>query len=118
MAENNGGYLALEKITDHGDYGKTSALVYSTLTSDHPIDLCRYQVANCYMGRAPLINSGGASSGESDLAEAVRTAVINKRAGGTGLISGRKAFQRPLAEGVALLQAIQDVYLESEITVA
>jgi class I fructose-bisphosphate aldolase len=118
MAENNGGYLALEKVTDHGDYGKTSDLVYSKLTTDHPIDLCRYQVANCYMGRAPLINSGGASSGATDLAEAVRTAVINKRAGGAGLISGRKAFQRPLAEGIELLHAIQDVYLEAEITVA
>ncbi len=118
MAENNGGYLALEKVTDHGDYGKTSDLVYSKLTSDHPIDLCRYQVANCYMGRAGLINSGGASSGEGDLAEAVRTAVINKRAGGTGLISGRKAFQRPLEDGIALLNAVQDVYLEGEVTVA
>jgi fructose-bisphosphate aldolase, class I len=113
MAENNGGYTALGK-----GYGKTSELVYTKLTSEHPIDLCRYQVANCYMGRAGLINSGGASSGASDLAEAVRTAVINKRAGGTGLISGRKAFQRPMADGVALLQAIQDVYLEDEITVA
>ena len=92
--------------------------MYSRLTSDHPIDLCRYQVANCYMGRAGLINSGGASSGESDLAEAVRTAVINKRAGGTGLITGRKAFQRPFEDGIALLNAVQDVYLESEITVA
>jgi class I fructose-bisphosphate aldolase len=113
MAENNGGYMALGK-----DYGKTSPLVYSQLTSDHPIDLCRYQVANCYMGRAGLINSGGASSGATDLAEAVRTAVINKRAGGTGLISGRKAFQRPMEDGVELLNAIQDVYLASEITIA
>ncbi len=113
MAENNGGYTAIGS-----GYGKTSDLVYSKLTSDHPIDLCRYQVANCYMGRAPLINSGGASSGETDLAEAVRTAVINKRAGGTGLISGRKAFQRPMAEGVALLHAIQDVYLEDGVTIA
>ena len=113
MAENNGGYTALGK-----EYGKTSPLVYSQLTSEHPIDLCRYQVANCYMGRAGLINSGGASSGATDLAEAVRTAVINKRAGGTGLISGRKAFQRPMAEGVELLNAIQDVYLATEITVA
>jgi class I fructose-bisphosphate aldolase len=113
MAENNGGYTALGK-----DYGKTSPLVYSELTSDNPIDLCRYQVANCYMGRAGLINSGGASSGATDLAEAVRTAVINKRAGGTGLISGRKAFQRPMSEGIELLNAIQDVYLASEITVA
>jgi class I fructose-bisphosphate aldolase len=113
MAENNGGYTAVGN-----GYGKTSPLVYSELTSDHPIDLCRYQVANCYMGRAPLINSGGASSGEGDLAEAVRTAVINKRAGGAGLISGRKAFQRPMADGVALLNAIQDVYLEDAVTIA
>ncbi len=108
----NGGYNALEK------FGKTHPLVYSQLTSDHPIDLTRYQVANCYMGRAGLINSGGASGGASDLAEAVRTAVINKRAGGMGLISGRKAFQRPMAEGVGLLNAIQDVYLDSRVTVA
>ncbi|HEX4034174.1 MAG TPA: class I fructose-bisphosphate aldolase [Solirubrobacteraceae bacterium] len=113
MAENNGGYTALGP-----DYGKTSPLVYSELTSDNPIDLCRYQVANCYMGRAGLINSGGASSGATDLAEAVRTAVINKRAGGTGLISGRKAFQRPLEDGIELLNAIQDVYLAPEITIA
>jgi class I fructose-bisphosphate aldolase len=113
LPENNGGYLALGK-----DYGKTSPLVYSELTSDNPIDLCRYQVANCYMGRAGLINSGGASSGAGDLAEAVRTAVINKRAGGTGLISGRKAFQRPMPEGVELLNAVQDVYLAPEITIA
>jgi class I fructose-bisphosphate aldolase len=113
MAENNGGYAAVGK-----GYGKTSELVYSKLTSDNPIDLCRYQLANCYMGRAPLINSGGASSGETDLAEAVRTAVINKRAGGAGLISGRKAFQRPMADGVALLHAIQDVYLEDGVTIA
>jgi class I fructose-bisphosphate aldolase len=113
LPENNGGYNALGP-----DYGKTSKLVYSELTSEHPIDLCRYQVANCYMGRAGLINSGGASSGATDLAEAVRTAVINKRAGGTGLISGRKAFQRPMREGVELLNAIQDVYLSSEITIA
>ena len=106
LPENNGGYNALE------GYGKTVKLVYDTLTTDHPIDLTRWQVANCYMGRIGLINSGGASSGESDLAEAVRTAVINKRAGGTGLISGRKAFQRPTAEGVELLNAIQDVYLD------
>jgi class I fructose-bisphosphate aldolase len=118
LPENNGGYTALGKAMESGDYGKTSSLVYSKLTSDHPIDLCRYQVANCYMGRVPLINSGGASSGDSDLAEAVRTAVINKRAGGTGLISGRKAFQRPMEEGIALLNAIQDVYLEPAITVA
>ncbi|MGD9570565.1 MAG: class I fructose-bisphosphate aldolase [Thermoleophilia bacterium] len=99
-------------------FGKTSPKVYSELMSDNPIDMCRYQVANCYMGRIPLINSGGASSGDSDLAEAVRTAVVNKRAGGAGLISGRKAFQRPVAEGVALLNAIQDVYLDPEITLA
>jgi class I fructose-bisphosphate aldolase len=111
LPENNGGYNALK-------FGKTSPLVYSKLTTDHPIDLCRYQVANCYMGRCGLINSGGASSGAGDLAEAVRTAVINKRAGGMGLISGRKAFQRPMKEGVALLNAIQDVYLDAKITVA
>ena len=111
LPENNGGYNALK-------FGKTSALVYEQLTSDHPIDLCRYQVANCFMGRCGLINSGGASSGAGDLAEAVRTAVINKRAGGMGLISGRKAFQRPMEEGVKLLNAIQDVYCESQITVA
>ena len=111
MPETNGGYNAL-------NFGKTSKKVYSELTSDNPIDLTRYQVANCYMGRAGLINSGGASSGESDLKEAVRTAVINKRAGGMGLISGRKAFQRPLPEGVRLLNAIQDVYLSKDITIA
>lgn len=111
LPENNGGFLAI-------DFGKTSPLVYEQLTTDHPIDLCRYQVANCYMGRAGLINSGGASKGSGDLAEAVRTAVINKRAGGMGLISGRKAFQRPMAEGAALLNAIQDVYLDSSITIA
>jgi len=116
LPENNNGYGAMNQ--NGTSYGKTSKLVYSKLTSDHPIDLCRYQVANCYMGRAGLINSGGASSGESDLAEAVRTAVINKRAGGTGLISGRKAFQRPMTEGVELLHAIQDVYRDPEITVA
>jgi fructose-bisphosphate aldolase, class I len=107
----NGGFQALK-------FGKTSSKVYSELTTDNPIDLTRYQVMNCYMGRVPLINSGGASSGESDLAEAVLTAVINKRAGGTGLISGRKAFQRPMGEGVRLLHAIQDVYLSPEVTVA
>jgi class I fructose-bisphosphate aldolase len=111
MPENNGGYNALK-------FGKTSPLVYSKLTSDNPIDLTRYQVANCYMGRAGLINSGGASAGESDMAEAIRTAVINKRAGGTGLISGRKAFQRPMEEGAALLRAIQDVYLDPQVTIA
>ncbi len=110
LPENNGGYTAL-------NFGKTHKKVYSDLTSDHPIDLTRYQVANCYMGRAGLINSGGAS-GENDFAEAVRTAVINKRAGGTGLISGRKAFQRPMADGAKLLNAIQDVYLTKEITIA
>ena len=111
MPENNGGYNAVK-------FGKTSSLVYSQLTTDHPIDLCRYQVANCYMGRCGLINSGGASSGATDLAEAVRTAVINKRAGGMGLISGRKAFQRPMKDGAALLHAIQDVYLEPQVTIA
>ncbi|HVZ40901.1 MAG TPA: class I fructose-bisphosphate aldolase [Candidatus Kapabacteria bacterium] len=111
MPENNGGFTALK-------FGKTSKAVYEKLSSDNPIDMTRYQVANCYMGRAGLINSGGASSGESDLAEAVRTAVINKRAGGTGLISGRKAFQRPMGDGAALLNAIQDVYLEPAVTVA
>jgi class I fructose-bisphosphate aldolase len=116
LPENNGGYLALN--TKESPYGKLDERMYKTLTSDHPIDLCRYQVANCYMGRAGLINSGGASSGESDLAEAVTTAVINKRAGGMGLISGRKAFQRPMKEGVEILQAIQDVYLDKEVTIA
>jgi fructose-bisphosphate aldolase, class I len=111
LPENNGGYNAL-------NFGKTSKKVYTDLTTDHPIDLTRYQVANCFMGRAGLINSGGASSGESDLREAVRTAVINKRAGGMGLISGRKAFQRPLKEGVGLLNAIQDVYLSKQVTIA
>ena len=111
LPENNGGYNAL-------NFGKTHKRVYSDLTTDHPIDLTRYQVANCYMGRAGLINSGGASSGESDLKEAVRTAVINKRAGGMGLISGRKAFQRPMNEGVRLLNAIQDVYLSKDVTIA
>ena len=109
--ETNGGYNAVK-------FGRTAKLVYERLTTDHPIDLTRYQVANCYMGRVSLINSGGASSGETDLKEAVRTAVVNKRAGGTGLISGRKAFQRPMREGVGLLNAIQDVYLNSDITVA
>ncbi len=111
LPENNGGYNAL-------NFGKTHKKVYSELTTDHPIDLTRYQVANCYMGRAGLINSGGASSGDSDLKEAVKTAVINKRAGGMGLISGRKAFQRPMKEGVGLLNAIQDVYLSRAITIA
>jgi class I fructose-bisphosphate aldolase len=111
LPENNGGYTAL-------NFGKTHKAVYSQLSSDNPIDLTRYQVANCYMGRAGLINSGGASAGESDLKEAMKTAVINKRAGGMGLISGRKAFQRPVNEGVALLNAIQDVYLAREVTLA
>lgn len=110
QATNNGGYSAI-------NFGKTHPKVYSELTSDHPIDLVRYQVANCYMGRAGMINSGGAS-GANDLAQAVRTAVINKRAGGMGLISGRKAFQRPMGEGVQLLHAIQDVYLSPQVTVA
>ena len=115
LPENNGGYLALN---DNGvSFGKYDKRMYSDLISDHPIDLCRYQVANCYMGRIGLINSGGAS-GENDFAEAATTAVINKRAGGTGLISGRKAFQRPMAEGVRLLNTIQDVYLDKSITVA
>ncbi len=110
LPENNGGFTALK-------FGKTSSKVYEKLTTEHPIDLTRYQVANCYMGRAGLINSGGAS-GQNDLSEAVRTAVINKRAGGMGLISGRKAFQRPMKEGVEILNAIQDVYLCKEVTVA
>ncbi|HKZ28052.1 MAG TPA: class I fructose-bisphosphate aldolase [Acidimicrobiia bacterium] len=109
--DSNGGYTAI-------GFGKTHPKVYSELTTDHPIDLTRWQVANCYMGRAGLINSGGASSGAGDLAQAVRTAVINKRAGGTGLISGRKSFQRPMSEGVELLNAIQDVYLDPEVTIA
>ena len=116
LPENNGGYLALN--TKESAYGKNDPKIYSDLTSDHPIDLCRYQVANCYMGRAGLINSGGASSGESDMAEAVTTAVINKRAGGMGLISGRKAFQRSMKEGVGILNAIQDVYLDKEVSIA
>lgn len=116
LPENNGGYLALN--TKESSYGKNDSRIYSELTSDHPIDLCRYQVANCYMGRAGLINSGGASSGASDMAEAVTTAVVNKRAGGMGLISGRKAFQRPMKEGVEILNAIQDVYLDNTVTIA
>ena len=114
MPELNGGYNdpALK------GFGKTHKKVYSELTTDNPIDLTRYQLANCYMGRSGLINSGGASAGASDLKEAVKTAVINKRAGGMGLISGRKAFQRPMKEGVGLLNAIQDVYLAKEVTVA
>ncbi len=115
LPENNGGYKALN--TGGSSYGKLDERIYTELTSDNPIDLCRYQVANCYMGRAGLINSGGAS-GANDLQDAVVTAVINKRAGGMGLISGRKAFQKPMAEGVALLNAIQDVYLDKSVTVA
>ncbi|MDO9001500.1 MAG: class I fructose-bisphosphate aldolase [Bacteroidota bacterium] len=111
LSDKNGGYNAIK-------FGKTSPKVYSELTTDHPIDLCRYQVANCYMGRMGLINSGGESKGASDLAEAVTTAVINKRAGGQGLISGRKAFQKPIAEGIQLLNSVQDVYLDKTITIA
>jgi class I fructose-bisphosphate aldolase len=111
----NGGYPAMNK---NGSYGKTHDKVYSELTSENPIDLVRYQVANCFMGRCGLINSGGESKGAGDLAAAVRTAVINKRGGGMGLISGRKAFQRPTAEGIELLNSIQDVYLAKEITIA
>jgi class I fructose-bisphosphate aldolase len=112
--ESNGGYKALNK---DGKYGKYHEKIYTDLTSDHPIDLTRYQVINCYMGRIGLINSGGAS-GQNDLQQAVKTAVINKRAGGMGLISGRKSFQRPMADGVEILNAIQDVYLDDSITVA
>ncbi len=115
LPTNNGGYNALNI---ESSYGKTNPKVYSDLTSDNPIDLVRYQVANCFMGRAGLINSGGESKGSGDLADAVRTAVVNKRGGGMGLISGRKAFQRPTDEGIELLNAIQDVYLSKEITVA
>lgn len=111
LPTNNGGYTAI-------NFGKTHPKVYSELSSDHPIDLCRYQVINCYMGRAGLINSGGESKGASDMSEAVTTAVINKRAGGQGLISGRKAFQKPMKDGIQLLNTIQDVYLSSEITIA
>jgi class I fructose-bisphosphate aldolase len=111
LPTNNGGYNAVK-------FGKTSSKVYDTLTTENPIDLARYQVANCYMGRMGLINSGGESKGASDMAEAVTTAVVNKRAGGQGLISGRKAFQKPVAEGIALLNAIQDVYLDETITLA
>jgi class I fructose-bisphosphate aldolase len=117
LPERNGGYKAVEAALG-SSYGKISKLVYEKLTTDNPIDLVRYQVANCFMGRCGLINSGGESKGASDLAEAVRTAVINKRGGGTGLISGRKAFQRPMNEGVQLLNSIQDVYLAKEITIA
>lgn len=118
LPENNGGYKAMN--SGDSSYGKLDERIYSELTSDHPIDLTRYQVANCYMGRAGLINSGGASSGDAqgDLAAAVKTAVINKRAGGQGLISGRKAFQKPMNEGVQLLNSIQDVYLNDEVSIA
>jgi class I fructose-bisphosphate aldolase len=111
QAQNNGGYTAI-------DFGKTHPKVYEQLTTDHPIDLVRYQVANCYMGRVGMINSGGASSGSDDLHQVVRTAVVNKRAGGMGLITGRKSFQKPMKDGVELLHAVQDVYLSKEITVA
>src|SRR5690606_22402826 len=123
LPTNNGGYAALNM--GGSSYGKFDKRVYTKLSGSeengaggHPIDLCRYQVANCYMGRAPLINSGGESKGDSDLADAVRTAVINKRAGGMGLISGRKAFQRPMKDGAKLLEAIQDVYLDERVTIA
>jgi class I fructose-bisphosphate aldolase len=117
LPERNGGYNALNLSKD-APYGKTSKLIYEKLTTDNPIDLVRYQVANCYMGRCGLINSGGESKGATDMQEAIRTAVINKRGGGMGLISGRKAFQRPMQEGVALLNAIQDIYLSPDITIA
>jgi fructose-bisphosphate aldolase, class I len=116
LPENNGGFKALN--TGNSSYGKLDERIYTQLTSDHPIDLCRYQVINGFAGRAGLINSGGASVGQGDLAEAVATAVINKRAGGTGLISGRKSFQKPLKDGIELLHAIQDVYLDAAVTVA
>jgi class I fructose-bisphosphate aldolase len=116
LPENNGGFEALNM--GGSSYGKFDKKIYTDLCSDHPIDLCRYQVANCYMGRAGLINSGGESKGKGDLEQAVMTAVVNKRAGGMGLISGRKAFQRPMKEGIALLNAIQDVYSSKEVTVA
>jgi fructose-bisphosphate aldolase, class I len=115
LPELNGGYVALN--TGGSSYGKLDKRMYSDLATDHPIDLCRYQILNCYCGRMGLINSGGAS-GENDFAEAAKTAVINKRAGGMGLISGRKAFQRPMAEGVKLLNTIQDVYLDPRVTIA
>ena len=116
LPENNGGFEALNM--GGSSYGKFDKKIYTDLASDHPIDLCRYQIANCYMGRAGLINSGGESKGAGDLEAAVLTAVINKRAGGMGLISGRKAFQRPMQDGIAILNAIQDVYLDSSVTVA
>ena len=111
MAENNGGYKAV-------NFGYTDDRVYTRLTSENPIDLVRYQLANCYMGRAGLINSGGAAGGDTDLSDAVRTAVINKRAGGMGLILGRKAFKKTMADGVKLINAVQDVYLDSKVTIA
>ena len=111
QAENNGGYTAI-------GFGRTDKLVYEQLTTAHPIDLTRWQVVNCYAGRVGMINSGGASSGDDDLAQAVRTAVINKRAGGQGLIVGRKSFQRPMAEGAALIHAVQDVFLDQAVTIA
>ena len=116
LPENNGGFKALN--TGDSSYGKLDERMYTNLATDHPIDLCRYQVLNCFMGRAGLINSGGASAGEADLKEAVITAIINKRAGGMGLISGRKAFQKPMADGIKLLNAVQDVYLEKLIDIA
>jgi class I fructose-bisphosphate aldolase len=116
LATNNGGFKALN--TGGSSYGKLDERIYTDLTSEHPIDLCRYQVLNCYMGRAGLINSGGESKGASDMQDAVRTAVINKRAGGMGLISGRKAFQRPMKEGIEILNAIQDVYLDKTVMLA
>jgi class I fructose-bisphosphate aldolase len=122
LPTNNGGYKAVSARSvslKQGPFGKTHEKVYTELSSGHPIDLCRYQVANCYMGRCGLINSGGPSeSGEKDLSRAVATAVINKRAGGMGLISGRKAFQKPFEQGISILHAIQDVYLAKEVTVA
>jgi class I fructose-bisphosphate aldolase len=111
LPTNNGGYNATK-------HGKTSSKVYTDLTTDHPIDLTRYQVANCYMGRAGLINSGGEAKGQGDIEEAVYTAVVNKRAGGSGLILGRKAFQKPLNEGIQMLNSVQDVYLDSKVTIA
>jgi fructose-bisphosphate aldolase, class I len=115
LPERNGGYNMLNV---ESSYGKTNPKIYTDLSSDHPVDLVRYQVANCYMGRCGLINSGGESKGQTDTQDAIRTAVINKRGGGMGLISGRKAFQRPMEEGVQLLNAIQDVYLDERVTVA
>ena len=109
LAENNGGFRDIK-------FGKTSEKVYTELTSDHPIDLCRYQVLNCYAGRVSMINSGGAS-GKNDFADVVRTAIINKRAGGSGLITGRKAFQRPMEDGIKLLNTVQDIYLSTEVEI-